>query len=92
MQIFGKSEYQVDLKFEHPVDGPEPTFFSKEEKEIICEVLSNYGLPILSGDSGNKVDYKSDFQFLRNKMIDKLKKLKAEGALLEKQKSESELE
>ena len=63
------------------MDGPEPTFFTKQEKEVICEVLSNYGLPILSGDSGNKVDYKSDYQFLRNKMQDKMKLLKAEEAL-----------
>lgn len=61
MQIFGKSEFQVNLCFESPVDGIEPSLFSRQEKEVICDLLSDYGLPILSGDSGNKVDYKSDF-------------------------------
>ena len=46
-------------------------------------MLSNYGLPILSGDSGNKVDYKSDFQFLRTKMLDKMKRLKNEEEIKE---------
>lgn len=49
-------------------------------------MLSNHGLPILSGDSGNKVDYKSDLQFIRNKMIEELKKLKAEAELREEHK------
>lgn len=73
------------------MDGPEPTFFTKQEKEVICEVLSNYGLPILSGDSGNKVDYKSDFQFLRNKMLDRMKKIKAEEALRKEAEQEKEV-
>jgi hypothetical protein len=40
VQIFGKSDFQVNLCFKHPVDGPEPTFFTRQEKEIICEILS----------------------------------------------------
>lgn len=53
---------------------------------MICDLLSDFGLPILSGDSGNKVDYKSDFQFLRAKMLDRMKKIENEqSVLLEKQ-------
>lgn len=76
VQIFGKSEFQLNLCFEHPIDGPEPTYFTRVEKEIICDLLSDYGLPILSGDSGNKVDYKSDFQFIRTKMLERMKEIK----------------
>ena len=75
----------MNLCFEHPVDGPEATFFSRQEKEVICELLSNFGLPILSGDSGNKVDYKSDFAFIRSKMLDKMKLIKSEEAIKEQE-------
>ena len=61
VQILGKSEFQVNLQFESPVDGIEPSMFTRQEKEVICDLLSDFGLPILSADSGNKVDYKSDF-------------------------------
>ena len=46
VQIFGKPDYQVNLCFEKPVDGPELTFFTKREKEIIIDILSMYGLPV----------------------------------------------
>jgi len=51
----------VNLCFEKPVEGVEPSLFTRQEKEVICEILTDFGLPILSADSGNKVDYKSDF-------------------------------
>ena len=36
VQIIGKSEYQVGLRFDVPVDGPELTGFTRREKEVIC--------------------------------------------------------
>ena len=47
-------------------DGPELTGFTKREKEVICQLLTNYGMPVTS-------DSKNDYQFIRNKMIEIMK-------------------
>ena len=48
------------------VDGPEATGFTKREKEVLCELLINYGIPVTS-------DTKNDYQFIRTKMIEIIK-------------------
>ena len=54
------------MKFEVPVDGPELTGFTRREKEVICQLLTNYGLPVSN-------DTKSDHHFIRAKMIEIMK-------------------
>ena len=42
------------------------TGFSKREKEVICQLLTNFGVPVTS-------DSKHDYQFIRTKMIEQMK-------------------
>ena len=42
------------------------TGFTKHEKEVICQLLTNFGVPVTS-------DSKHDYQFIRTKMIEQMK-------------------
>lgn len=67
-QILGKNEYQIGIKFDVPLEMTEPTGLTLREKELICQILSTHGLPLVAGDSSNKGDQKGDLNFLKEKV------------------------
>lgn len=62
VQIFGKVEYQGELRFDLPPQPHESSGLSQSEKAKITQILTIYGVPT-TGDG------KSDFNFIRNKML-----------------------
>ena len=62
MQIIGKHEYQLNLNFEINQSAQELTNLTKDEKNIIYDLLIDYGLPVNN-------DTKDDYAFLKNKLL-----------------------
>ena len=62
VKIIGKSEYQQDLSFEKAQSAQELTRFTLEEKNIIFDLLINFGVPVNS-------DGKNNYGFLKSKLL-----------------------
>jgi hypothetical protein len=62
VQIFGKVEYQSELRFDLPQQQHEQSGLSYLDKQQITQILIQYGLPT-TGDG------KNDYHTLKSKML-----------------------
>lgn len=61
VQIIGKPEYQ-SVSFDRVQSTQEPTGLNLEEKNLLCEILINMGLPLTT-------DGKNNYGYLRGQLL-----------------------
>ena len=65
VQIISKNEYQYQIDFVNSVNDEELTNLSLNEKNTVCDILIEYGIPVSN-------ENKDDFLWIREEMNKRL--------------------
>ena len=61
VQIISKNEYQYQIDFVNSVNDEELTNLSLNEKNLVCDILTEYGIPVNN-------ENKDDFLWIREEL------------------------
>jgi len=82
VQIISKTEYQYQIDFVYSVNEEELTNLSLNEKNTVCDILTEYGIPVNN-------ENKDDFLWIREEMNKRIAnvdlKIPLESVLKEKE-------